>query len=68
MLFGMLRKARTDAPGKLHHLITQGIERDEIFRDDADRNYSIEPLGLVSITTRAGRQPIGRMRRKGGGR
>jgi len=33
----MPRKARIDAPGALHHIIVRGIERREIFKDDADR-------------------------------
>ena len=28
----MLRKARIDAPGALHHIIIQGIERKAIFK------------------------------------
>jgi hypothetical protein len=44
----MLRKARIDAPGVLHHIIARGIERRASFTDNADReNY----LGrLVSFT------------------
>jgi REP element-mobilizing transposase RayT len=34
----MPRKARIDAPGAVHHLITRGIERGEIFQDDFDRD------------------------------
>jgi hypothetical protein len=30
----MLRKARIDAPGALHHVIIRGIERRKIFRSD----------------------------------
>ncbi len=33
----MPRQARIDAPGALHHVIARGIERNEIFRDNADR-------------------------------
>ena len=33
----MPRKARLDAPGALHHIMIRGIERRNIFRDDADR-------------------------------
>ncbi len=33
----MPRSARLDAPGVLHHVMTRGIERRRIFRDDLDR-------------------------------
>jgi hypothetical protein len=33
----MLRKARIDAPGALHHIIIWAIERKKIFKDTADR-------------------------------
>jgi putative transposase len=35
----------------LHHLIVRGIERQEIFKDDADRNSFVDRLGLVSRDT-----------------
>ncbi len=34
----MLRQARIDAPGALHHIICRGIERRKIFDDDADHD------------------------------
>jgi len=34
----MPRKSRIDAPGALHHVIAQGIERCRIFKDNTDRN------------------------------
>ncbi|MHC4459559.1 MAG: hypothetical protein ACYS0I_21165 [Planctomycetota bacterium] len=46
----MPRKARTDAPGALHHIIARGIERRTIFSDNDDReNYLVR---LVSFTHR----------------
>jgi len=33
----MPRKARIDAPGALHHIITRGIARRKVFDDNADR-------------------------------
>ncbi len=47
----MPRKARIDAPGALHHIICRGIEKTEIFRDDADRNSFSERLGRVISET-----------------
>ena len=41
----MPRKARIDAPGALHHVITRGIEKRDIFWDDHDRNNFLERLG-----------------------
>ena len=47
----MPRKARIDAPGALHHIMSRGIERRKIFLDDTDRNSFIERFGrLVSET------------------
>ena len=43
----MPRKARTDAPGALHHIIVRGIERSKIFLDDFDRDNFLKRLGNV---------------------
>jgi len=43
----MPRKARIDAPGALHHVITRGIEKGDIFCDDHDRNDFLERLGKI---------------------
>lgn len=43
----MPRKARIDAPGALHHIITRGIEKRDIFWDDHDRNNFLERLGAI---------------------
>ena len=48
----MPRKSRIDAAGALHHIIARGIDRCEIFRDNADRNNFLDRLGgIVSETT-----------------
>jgi len=39
----MPRQARIDAPGAFQHIICCGLERRNIFRDDADRN-NLAPL------------------------
>ena len=43
----MLRLARLDAPGVLHHIIIRGIERRTIFRDDFDRENLLERLSIL---------------------
>jgi putative transposase len=43
----MPRKSRIDAPGALHHIITRGIERSKIFRDNTDRNNFLDRLGKI---------------------
>ena len=43
----MPRQARIDAPDAIHHIIVRGIERREIFRDQADRKELLDRLGLV---------------------
>lgn len=47
----MLRSARLDAPGILHHIIIRGIERRKIFMDNKDRNSgdSILNYGHVRV-------------------
>ncbi len=43
----MPRTARIDAPGALHHIICRGIERRQIFQDNADRNNFIYRLSTI---------------------
>jgi putative transposase len=43
----MTRQARIDAPGALHHIICRGIERGQIFLDDADRDHFVGRLATV---------------------
>jgi len=43
----MPRTARIDAPGALHHIICRGIERRQIFQDNADRNNFINRLSTI---------------------
>jgi putative transposase len=50
-LHTMPRKARIDAPGALHHIITRGIEKRDIFKDDRDRYNLIERLGKILTET-----------------
>jgi hypothetical protein len=46
----MLRKARIDAQGSLHHIIARGIERRKIFEEKLKGQPSkIEKLFLLSI-------------------
>ncbi len=49
----MPRKSRIDAPGAVHHIITRGIERREIFKDNEDQKNFIERLGYSSISEKA---------------
>jgi REP element-mobilizing transposase RayT len=43
----MPRSARIDAPGALHHIICRGIERRQIFHDNADRDKFISRLSTI---------------------
>lgn len=43
----MPRVARIDIPGLLHHVIVRGIERRDIFMDDADRHSFVERLSSL---------------------
>ena len=44
----MLRLARLDAPGVLHHVMGRGIERRDIFSSDEDRNDFITRLATLA--------------------
>ena len=48
----MLRKARIDAPGALHHLIIRRIERGRIFSNDQDRDNFMERLCNIVTETK----------------
>jgi REP element-mobilizing transposase RayT len=41
------RRPRIDHPGAYHHVIVRGVDRREIFRDDADRVAYCDQLSLV---------------------
>ena len=47
----MPRKARIDAPGALHHIISRGIEGGKIFQDNADRNNFLDRLRTITSET-----------------
>lgn len=47
----MPRKARIDAPGAVQHIIVRGIERKNIFRNNADRNNFITRLSTIVSET-----------------
>jgi REP-associated tyrosine transposase len=40
----MPRRSRIDAPGALHHIIVRGIDRKNIFKDDADKDNFLRRL------------------------
>ena len=48
----MPRKSRIDAPGALQHIIAGGINRDNIFSDDIDRNNFIKRLSHILIESK----------------
>ena len=47
----MPRKARIDASGALHHIISRGIERGKIFQDNADRINFLDRLSAITKET-----------------
>ncbi len=47
----MVRQARLDAPGTLHHVMIRGIERSPIFKDDQDRQDFISRMGMLARET-----------------
>jgi len=48
----MPRKSRIDAAGAVHHVIAQGIDRADIFFDDADYKSFLNRLGSVLAKTK----------------
>ncbi len=48
----MPRKSRIDAPGALHHIITRGIDRRKIFKNDGDRDHFLSRLGDILTETK----------------
>ena len=47
----MPRQSRIDAPGALHHISCRGIERQAIFRDNADRDDFVSRLSMILSET-----------------
>jgi putative transposase len=47
----MPRQSRIDTPGALHHIICRGIDRQQIFSDDSDRDHFVSRLGGILIDT-----------------
>jgi hypothetical protein len=45
----MLRSARIDASGVLHHIIGRGIERRDVFLGDADRDDFKELVRYIHL-------------------
>ncbi len=45
----MLRLARLDAPGVLHHIMGRGIEGNDIFQNDTDRQDFVDRLSALAI-------------------
>ena len=48
----MPRSARLDEPGILHDVIIRGIERQDIFRDKADKEDFVGQLSKLAPETR----------------
>ena len=44
----MPRLARLDAPGVLHHVMDRGIDRQDLFLSDEDRNDFITRLATLA--------------------
>ena len=44
----MLRQARLDAPGTLHHLMVRGIEGTPVFKDKEDRKQFLHHVGELA--------------------
>ena len=47
----MSRKLRMEYPGAMYHVMNRGDQREEIFRDDEDRQQFLSPLGEACAKT-----------------
>jgi hypothetical protein len=47
----MPRRSRIDAPGAVHHIIARGINRQRIFKGDADRDNLLDPPANILSET-----------------
>ena len=47
----MARKLRVEYPGAIYHVMSRGDRREEIFRDDADRQRFLATLGEACAKT-----------------
>jgi REP element-mobilizing transposase RayT len=45
----MPRGTRLDAPGSIHHVLTRGIDRRALFKDDVDRRAYLERLARIFV-------------------
>jgi len=41
----MLRQARLDIPGALHHIMVRGINKSAVFKEDQNKTLFLERLG-----------------------
>ena len=51
ILLRMARKLRVEFPGAIYHVMNRGDRREEIFKDDADRERFLETLGEACAKT-----------------
>jgi len=58
----MSRKLRIEYPGAMYHVMNRGDQREDIFRDDQDRQKLLSTLGEKGIPgdTEAGRGQFAR--------
>jgi REP element-mobilizing transposase RayT len=51
----MSRKLRIEYPGAMYHVMNRGDQREDIFRDDEDRQKFLSTLGEACAKTERGR-------------
>src|SRR5262249_6221493 len=51
MIWLMARRLRVEFPGAIYHLMNRGDRREDIFRDDQDRQRFLETLGEACAKT-----------------
>ena len=47
----MLRQARLDAPGTIHHVVVRSIGKRKIVTDDRDRENFVSRMGTIASQT-----------------
>jgi hypothetical protein len=48
----MSRKLRIEYPGAIYHVMNRGDQREDIFRDDQDRQKFLSTLTRAALSTR----------------
>jgi hypothetical protein len=46
----MPRQLRIDYPGAIHHVMSRGDRREDIYQDDVDRHEGVSPINMTCVS------------------